>query len=130
LLSNRSGYDLAYSSGIITAIRDALIEAGTAIFGQRVDVSPVGHFFEYFLLGLALTNALRLSFPPAASGCYAVFFASLYGITDELHQVFIPGRSCDIADWLVDTIAALLAAIIFLLVLHVKKKHANSQTSK
>lgn len=43
--------------------------------------------------------------------------ASLYGATDEFHQIFTPGRSCDPADWLVDTIAALIGAFIVALIL-------------
>ena len=42
----------------------------------------------------------------------AVACASLYGVTDELHQYFVPGRACDPADWLVDTCAAALGALL------------------
>jgi len=27
---------------------------------------------------------------------------ALYGMTDELHQMFVPGRQPDIADWIAD----------------------------
>lgn len=42
----------------------------------------------------------------------AVACASLYGVTDELHQYFVPGRACDPADWLVDTCGAVLGAML------------------
>lgn len=42
--------------------------------------------------------------------CVTVVFASLYGVTDEVHQIFVPGRFCDPLDWLVDTAGALLGA--------------------
>lgn len=42
----------------------------------------------------------------------AVALASLYGVTDELHQLFVPGRMCDPADWLTDTLGATLGACI------------------
>lgn len=42
----------------------------------------------------------------------AVACASLYGVTDELHQYFVPGRACDPADWLVDTCGAALGAML------------------
>jgi VanZ family protein len=35
---------------------------------------------------------------------------SAYGITDEIHQYFTPGRDCNAWDWLADTIGALLGA--------------------
>ena len=34
----------------------------------------------------------------------AVALASLYAVTDEFHQSFVPGRMCDPADWLTDTL--------------------------
>ncbi|MEZ0313237.1 MAG: VanZ family protein [Myxococcota bacterium] len=35
---------------------------------------------------------------------------SLYGGFDEVHQMFVPGRSPDILDWVADTAGAALAA--------------------
>lgn len=125
-MSSRSGEALDTNTGIITILRNALLAASSAVFGHPVDVSPVGHFAEFFLLGLALTNALRLSLPLPKAGAYAVLFASLYGITDELHQIFVPGRSCDPLDWLVDTLAALIAALVFAAIMRARQKRKNS----
>ncbi|HOX28610.1 MAG TPA: VanZ family protein, partial [bacterium] len=36
----------------------------------------------------------------------SVLFAAIYGVTDEIHQAFVPGRQCDIRDWAVDASAA------------------------
>jgi len=41
----------------------------------------------------------------------AVLLASLYGVSDEVHQAFVPGRSADAADWLADTAGALVAVL-------------------
>ncbi len=41
----------------------------------------------------------------------AVILASLYGVSDELHQSFVAGRSSDAGDWLADTTGALLAVL-------------------
>ena len=35
-----------------------------------------------------------------------------YGISDEFHQSFVPGRTPDVLDWLADTSGALLAALL------------------
>jgi len=43
-----------------------------------------------------------------------VLFCSLYGITDEWHQSFVPGRDASIYDWLADTAGAfLLASLLY-----------------
>lgn len=125
-MSSRSGEMLNTGSGIISIVRDALIAASTSLFGHPVDVSPIGHFAEFFLLGLALANALRLSLPSRKATMCAILIASAYGVTDELHQIFVPGRTCDPMDWLVDTIAAALAAALFALIVRLKRKRRNS----
>jgi VanZ family protein len=35
----------------------------------------------------------------------------LYAISDELHQLFVPGRSASLKDVLIDTLAALIGVI-------------------
>lgn len=40
--------------------------------------------------------------------------ASAYGVTDELHQSFVAGRSCDVFDWLADTVGALVCVMLWL----------------
>jgi hypothetical protein len=35
-----------------------------------------------------------------------VLFTSAYGVIDEFHQFFVPGRSCDPFDWIADTLGA------------------------
>jgi len=39
---------------------------------------------------------------------FAGLFSALYGISDEIHQLFVPMRSCEIEDWFAD-----VAGIIF-----------------
>ncbi len=39
----------------------------------------------------------------------AVLISLLYGISDEIHQSFVPGRTPEVKDLIVDTAAALLA---------------------
>lgn len=79
---------------------------GSAIPGRY---SVLGHFTEYFILGVLLVLALGRHSPGFIAA--AVTVASAYGVTDEFHQLFIPGRCCDPADWAVDTVSAFLGAL-------------------
>lgn len=36
---------------------------------------------------------------------------SVYGAVDEFHQRFVPGRVCDLRDWIADTVGALVGAL-------------------
>jgi VanZ family protein len=47
--------------------------------------------------------------------------ASLYGATDEVHQLFVPGRNCNAWDWAADTVGAALGAAVYLRVESVKR---------
>ena len=51
----------------------------------------------------------------------AALFASLYGITDEFHQWFVPGRTADVYDWMADTIGASVAVAAVWLVARVSQ---------
>lgn len=43
----------------------------------------------------------------------AIVLVSLYGGSDEYHQRFTPGRTCDVHDWEADTLAAVLVAACY-----------------
>ena len=65
------------------------------------------HALEY--LGLGLLAAWTLGSYGLARGralLLAAIGCSLYGASDELHQLFVPGRVCDVFDWLADTTGA------------------------
>jgi VanZ family protein/UDP-2,3-diacylglucosamine pyrophosphatase LpxH len=65
------------------------------------------HASVFGLLALALDLALRLNQPglPMYRRHLLVFVAvSCFGATDEWHQLFVPGRSCEFGDWVADTV--------------------------
>jgi len=78
-------------------------------------LSLAGHFIEYAVLALLLRWAIRGFFPAGiGSGAshaarWAFVLAVAYGITDELHQHFVPGRYMDPLDLLMDAIGAAAA---------------------
>ena len=72
------------------------------------------HAFGYLGFGLVIARALAGGLPPRITLRQALLglaLASLYGITDELHQHFVPGRTADIADWYSDSIGAALGLL-------------------
>ncbi len=61
------------------------------------------HFTVYALLGvLCVPPAYILLHRFRRSACMAFCIASLYAVTDEIHQYFVPGRSCEFRDVLID----------------------------
>jgi VanZ family protein len=75
----------------------------------------VAHFFVYGLFATLLFRALAESGPRVrrAAPWIALAIASLYGVTDEWHQSFTPGRSVDVLDWIADTAGVSLALLCY-----------------
>jgi VanZ family protein len=72
------------------------------------------HFLIYAALGGALVRALaggRARAMRTRQILFAVLLGTLYGVTDEVHQYFVPPRTPDVMDVAADAIGALAGAI-------------------
>lgn len=96
-MSAHTGNDL--DTGSFAQIKQMMKDAINAVIGYHDDpVSPFCHFCEYTVLGILLANALRCHMPLGRACLIAIACASAYGVTDEFHQLFVPGRMCDPVD--------------------------------
>lgn len=99
------------NEGIFAQVNLWINEIAANVFHAPIDMaSYIAHFCEYVVLGVLLARALRLSTSTGIACCMAVVLASLYGVSDEIHQVFVEGRSSEMVDWIVDTAGALLGS--------------------
>jgi VanZ family protein len=80
--------------------------------------------FQHLLAYFVLAAAIALWFPREKwrrSGprlpVFTAALSSAYGIIDEIHQYFVPGRDCNVWDWLFDTLGAILAVAAVKLIL-------------
>ncbi len=71
------------------------------------------HIAAYAGLGLVTTRALAGGLREVRwlALCGAILIASLYGVSDEYHQTFVPGRTFDRLDILADAVGSTLGAI-------------------
>ena len=70
-----------------------------------------GHLVAYAGLALLCVRAVGGGLPRRVvlrAAALALAIAAAYGIFDELHQSFVPGRSADIRDWFADVSGALI----------------------
>lgn len=78
----------------------------------------VAHLVAYALLGFCLLGAMlnldRIKALPLKI-LFAVGIGSLFGATDELHQLFIDGRSCELLDVGLDAVGIIAGALFMLL---------------
>jgi len=113
----------AASMGIIDRLQNALpplrwFAADTLHFLLRKGA----HFTAYFVLAFFTTHALKYYYwanpsPRVEKGTFpwrlfllAWGIASLYGVTDEIHQYFVPGRACLLSDMVINSVGALFGA--------------------
>ncbi len=77
------------------------------------------HVFEYALLTILSFRFFELSFRResvlAVLGL-SMAFALMYGMTDELHQFFVPLRGARFSDVLIDGLGVLLASVVIIFV--------------
>lgn len=74
-------------------------------------VTPVrksAHFCVYLILGLLVMNYFNIK---KKYIIYSLIICLLYSISDEVHQMFISGRSGEVLDVLIDTFGSFMGII-------------------
>ena len=69
------------------------------------------HLVEYGLLALLIARAVHITWPERGlrGALFALLLGFSLGLLDEVHQLFVPGRSADILDLVADTAGACVA---------------------
>lgn len=99
--SNQSGF---FVSLITNLFNIKNIEILTTI------VRKMAHFTEYFILGILVINSLDIS---NKRYLYSFIIGFIYAISDEVHQLFIVGRSGKIFDVLIDSLGIIMSIFIY-----------------
>lgn len=111
---------LAYSAFIFT-LSSGPVEMPGARFPAQDKVLHVVAYGIMAWLAWCAMHALR------HPGWWAWLYAAGYGATDEWHQYFVPGRHCDLWDWVADAIGAALAVVMLTAL---ARRHAQTVEKK
>lgn len=121
-LSHQPGTASGDLSRGVTAIIIDLIQAiapqlNLETSGFHFFIRKNAHFFAYFMLGLLVMNALRTHRLLGWRRVMATILVCLmYAVSDETHQLFIPGRSGEVRDVMIDTAGSCAAVALYTLV--------------
>ena len=74
-------------------------------------IRKTAHLFEYFVLGILVFCMLK-SFNIKKLILFSGLTCILYSVSDEIHQMFVVGRSCELRDMLIDSLGSILGIII------------------
>lgn len=116
ILSSQPATDSSVLSGGITdwvyKLASSLIPT-LNIDALHLIIRKLAHFTIYLILGALVLNALHYNNKKHnINFIIALVLAVLYAISDEIHQVFISGRSGQVIDVLIDFSGATLGVYI------------------
>ena len=95
------------------------------IIDTRIFVRKGAHFILY--LGLGVISYLTLTiFNIKKKISLSIIVTTLYAISDEIHQIFIPSRTAAITDILIDVSGSIIGILIINHVYKLYKKSNNS----
>ena len=73
----------------------------------------LAHGAAYFLLGIfACRSFNHFIKDPIILAILSIAFCSLYGLSDEWHQSFVPARFMDAYDWFADILGAVIGVFV------------------
>lgn len=127
--SEQSGKIVNFISQIIPVIKNMPEPDKTNFIEETLTtiVRKTAHFSIYTLLGLLGMNFM-LTFKESIfykidRRCLVAFgFCVFYAITDEIHQYFVPGRSCELRDVGIDSLGALTGILLTIIVIKLYRK--------
>ena len=90
-------------------------------------VRKLAHFCIFALLGFLCFAAFSVDLPPHRAFPAALGLGTVRAILDEVHQSFVPGRSCEFRDMCIDFAGVLLGAVFLLLILLLIKHQKNKK---
>lgn len=79
-----------------------------------VPVRKCAHFLIYSMLGfLVLQFLVNFSISSFKAYLLAIFWCFLYACSDEIHQLFVVGRSGQVLDVFIDTLGAIFGCFLY-----------------
>ncbi|MBF0294391.1 MAG: VanZ family protein [Magnetococcales bacterium] len=93
-------------SGLIYLLSSMEGQPGVQLFENQ---DKVEHVIAFGAMACVAWWVLRLHPLFRRAWLWAWCYAAAYGAFDEWHQLFVPGRYADLADWMADAIGAALA---------------------
>jgi VanZ family protein len=81
-----------------------------------VQLEILGHLGLYFILGLCVARYLfaGMGIGAIATIVLTAAVSVAFGVSDEVHQMYVPGRSADFGDLLPDLVGGMMGALVYL----------------
>lgn len=119
-LSHETGEKSTETSGFFTKLINFLLP-----FPVTEDViRTLAHFSEFACLSFFMNN-LFVAYKDKLSPIIACALSFFYAITDEIHQIFVPDRACQLQDMLIDLAGIVSGMAVYVVIYALVKKVAT-----
>ena len=78
-------------------------------------IRKLAHFTEYLILGFLTINMLNKN-DISKKYLLSILICIIYATSDEIHQLFVPGRACQLIDILIDSIGSIIGIYLYKLI--------------
>ncbi len=105
------------SNGLSKGIAERIVKAIEKVSPEKninIDIfnhylRKTAHFLSYMILGILMMNVLKaLGVKGKKRIAIALVVCVLYAISDEFHQLFVPGRGAQVKDVVIDSVGAIV----------------------
>ncbi len=100
------------SEGVSLSFYDIFISLTGFDFISHDAFRKIAHFSEFAALSFCFSGSFYF-FKNETKIIVSWLLATVYAVTDEIHQLFVPERACRVFDVFVDSAGALTGAILF-----------------
>lgn len=135
LIFGFSSQDAKESSGVSRKVTETITKGIKSIQEKPKDekeriisriehiIRKIAHFSIYAVVGallMALFKTYKLKEINSIS--YSLILGTIYAISDEIHQCFIPGRGPQVTDVIIDSIGVLFGILLLIFVIKIFEK--------
>jgi len=110
MMSSYDGNESSNQSGMIVNFIANLLNIDN-INVLSLIIRKMAHFTESLILGLLVVNMINNY--NNKSILISIIICIIYATSDEIHQLFVPGRSCQLLDILIDTIGSVIGIYLY-----------------
>lgn len=126
------------SGTVVAFLPDWLIIKLSELFDSEIDfilavsdkiIRKLAHFCEFGLLSVLCF--IHFNFYARKKAVFlSAAFSILYAISDEIHQLFVEGRSAQVSDVLIDSSGAIIGSVVCFLIYYLIKRHSEKILKK
>ena len=131
VLSNDTAYESSNkSNSIIVDISEMILNRKLTtkekeLYTSKFDfwIRKAAHLIIYIILGILVISLLKeYMIINKKSIIFSIIIVMLYSISDEIHQSFVPGRSCELRDIIIDSSGGIIGTYLYYFINRIKVK--------